>query len=225
MVQARTSQQRACTIADIKIMRILFSLVLFPALFAPAIAVRAQAAPPTASGILSPSLDRLRGSLSGLRLDKWKAPGPVREETNSNIGSITRDLDGTLPGLLATADSAPGVVSKNLPVFRNVDALYDVLLRIVETADLSAPENETEALHNALSSLEDARRSLGDAMQNAAVAQEGQVNSLQAQLQSHPAGTPTTSTVVNDGNSGPVTAKPAVRRRKPAKPPAPTPQQ
>ena len=142
----------------------------------------APAAPPTASSVLSPALAQLRDTLGGLRLDKWKAPGPVREQASGNIGSITRDLDATLPGLLAAADAAPGTVSRNLPVFRNVDALYDVLLRVVETADLSAPDSEADRLHTALAALEDARRSLGDAVESAAVSQEQQIGSLHEQV-------------------------------------------
>ncbi len=208
-------------------MRRFSALLFFPILLAPALPALAQGAAPvaataTASGILSPALTSLRQSLAGLRLDKWKAPGPVREETSGNIGSITRDLDGTLPGLLATADAAPLAVSQTLPVFRNVDALYDVLLRVVETADLSAPDSDTDALHRALTQLEDARRSLGDAMESAAVSQENQLASFRAQ--SHPQqlaapGTPSTN-VVDDG----ARATPsAAHKRKPAVKPAPTP--
>ena len=204
-------------------MRIPAALLLVPVLLLPAAAAHAQAAPPaqpaTASSILSPALDRLRQSLGAVRLEKWKAPGPVREETSGNMGSITRDLDGTLPGLLAAADSAPASVSKNLPVFRNVDALYDVLLRIVETAELAAPETDTDTLHSALTALDDARRGLGDAIQSAALAQEQQVASLGDKLRAQAAAAPPPPTaVVNDGS------KPAARHKKAAKP-QPPPQQ
>jgi hypothetical protein len=152
--------------------------------------------------MLAPALEQLRASLSGLRLDKWKAPGAVREETDANIGSITRDMTGTLPNLLATADAAPGVLSKNLSVFRNVDALYDVLLRVVETADLSAPEHEANILHQALASLDGARRSLGDAMESVATSQEQELVRLRTQVQPQAeaatAAHPVTPTVVTD---------------------------
>ena len=197
------------------------SVLLAPGLYAqdlpaaqPAPATASATAPATASSLLQPSLDQLRQSLSRLRLDKWKAPGPLREETNGNIGSITRDLDGTLPGLLTTADAAPRMVSKNLPVFRNVDALYDVLLRIVETADLAAPEAETQTLHAALTSLDNARRTLGDAIEAAAVDSE-----QAAQQRAAAPAAPATTNVVTD------TGKPVpVHRKKPA-PAKPTPQQ
>ena len=200
-----------------RIMRIRPALLLFPALLAPAAGQGETAPSATATGILSPALDKLRTTLGNLRLEKWKAPGPVREEARTNIGSIGRDLDGTLPGLLTTADAAPGAVSQNLPVFRNVDALYDVLLRVVETADLAAPTADTEALHGALTSLEDARRSLGDALEAAAVSTEAQNKSLNAQAEAQAAAAKTAPANVVDNTD----AKPAAapRRKKKAIPP------
>ncbi len=192
-----------------------YALILLPTLLLPVTAAAAQAAIPasaTASSFVSPSLDQLRQALSSVRLDKWKAPGPVRQEASSNMGSITRDLDGTLPGLLATADAAPGVISKNLPVFRNLDALYDVLLRVVETADLSAPENDTQTLSSALLSLENSRRALGDAMEEAAVTQEAQLAAREAHAQASAPAASAASTVVDDGARGGT----ATHKRKPA---------
>ena len=203
-------------------MRLSLPSLLLPALLASPAVLQAQiASPPTASSLLTPALDTLRQSVGNLRLDKWKAPGAVRQEANSNIGSITRDLDGTLPGLLTTADAAPGVISQNLPVFRNVDALYDVLLRVVETADLSAPEGDTDSLHHALTALDDARRSLGDAMEASAVGQEKRLATLEDQARAQTATPhPVPTAPVTPGSS----AKPAAttpRKHKPAaKPPA-----
>lgn len=194
-------------------MRLSPALLLLPLLLSPCVSAQAQGAPATASSILSPALTQLRQSLSGLRLDKWKAPGPVREETNGNIGSITRDLDGTLPPLLATADAAPASVAHSMPVFRNVDALYDVLLRVVETADLSAPENDTNTLHQALASLDDARRTLGDTIQSSAVAQESQLAEIHNQQAAAPVSTK--ENVVDDGVKS---THAAAHKRKPATP-------
>ncbi len=188
-------------------------LLLFPALL-----LSAQATQPTASSTLSPALDQLRAALGSVRVDKWKAPGAVRADASNNIGSIQRDLDGTLPGLLATADAAPGLVSKNLPVFRNLDALYDVLLRVVESADLAAPDDQAQSLNRALGALEDARRVLGDNLEAAAVSTEGQLGGLREQPGSGAGAAPASPSVVNDG------AKPAgaaARKRKPAKTPVP----
>ncbi len=140
------------------------------------------ASAPTASSILRPALGQLGAGLSSVHLGKWKVPGQVREETNANISSISRDLDGTLPTLLAKADGSPAAVSATLPVYRNVDALYDVLLRVTAAADRGAPKQQAAALHNALAAMETARRSLGDSVLQSAIRQDSTVSSLESAL-------------------------------------------
>jgi hypothetical protein len=109
--------------------------------------------------LLNPTLSQINQTIAGLNISRWKAPGEVRSATQQNADSIQRDLSGTLPGLLSTADAAPASVSAVFPVYRNIDALYDVLLRISETAELAAPQNEISSLSSALGKLESAHRS------------------------------------------------------------------
>ena len=161
-----------------------------PALFAqaaPAQAVPAAPAPPAGNAqsmtaILTPAIQQLRQTLTILRADKWKTPGPITQETTANIASIQRDVESTLPGLLTTADSNPGSVQDMLPAYRNVDALYDVVLRVTEVSKLAAPKEQSTALQQAIVSLEDTRRTLGDQVQSAAANQTRAIVSLQAQL-------------------------------------------
>jgi hypothetical protein len=148
---------------------------------APAPAASAPA-PTLPSAILQPSLAALELALGALRADKWKAPGSAKETTQANIDSIKRDLQATLPALEAKADAAPGSLSEMLALTRNVDALYDVVLRVTDTADLAAPDAQRTAIDQALSGLLSARRTLADQMQSAALAQEQQVRDLQKQL-------------------------------------------
>jgi hypothetical protein len=166
--------------------------------------------------LLNPALSQINQTIAGLNISRWKAPGEVRSATQQNADSIQRDLSGALPGLLSTADAAPASVSAVFPVYRNIDALYDVLLRISETAELAAPPNDISSLSSALSKLESARTDLANAILNASKNTETEVVKLQASIQqaaaAHAAPPPTT-TVVNDG---PVKTTPAKRRKKPA---------
>jgi hypothetical protein len=136
----------------------------------------------TPSTLLQPALSTLRDALGTLRLEKWKAPGGVRQKTDANVTSIQHDLDATLPGLLTKADAAPDSLSQMLPLLRNVDALYDVVLRVANTAELAAPAPQSAALNDALSGLESARRSVGERLQTVAAAQDKQVQDLQSAL-------------------------------------------
>ena len=173
--------------------------------------------------MMQPGIDAVKQALATVKVDKWKAVGPVRDETTTNIASIQRDLDGTLPGLLTTADGAPDSVTKVFPAYRNVDALYDVLLRVTTVGRTSAPTQESAALSQALLSLDDGRRGLAERVQDGAMAGEKQVVDLRAQLKAvpTPAPAPVCPTVPATPAKKPATKKPAAKpAAKPATPPA-----
>ncbi len=151
---------------------------------APATAVQAVVAP---SGLVQPSLGTVEQSLESVFLDRWKASRALKETTTNNLGSIHRDLETTLPGLLAKADGAPGSIAEMVPVSQNLGALYDVLLRVTVVAESSAPAEQTAALQQALTSLEGARRSFTERLQMAAEAQDRRVTELQTALSARPA--------------------------------------
>jgi hypothetical protein len=136
---------------------------------------------------------------------------------------MQRDLTGTLPGLLATAHADPSKVAPAFSVYRNVDALYDVLLRVSETAQLAGATNDGRALEEQRSALEASRRQLSTALLQSAQAQDAEVVQLRTAAASAPAkAAPASSkTVVDDG--APAKPKPLTRRRKPA-PSQPPPQ-
>ncbi len=143
----------------------------------------ATAAPMTRpSEVLQMPLQQLQDALSGVRLEKWKMSGELRDAADGDIRSIEQDFRQTLPPLLATADSEPGSVAKVLPAIRNVDALYDVAVRVSAMGRLTAPAAQSAALDRALKELAEARRRVGDQLQTAAVAEESRVSQLQASL-------------------------------------------
>ena len=147
----------------------------------------APAAPaPTASETLKPALVGVLQTLGSLKLDKWKR-GSVREEAGSNIDTIQRDLEETLPPLLKAADAAPTTISKVLPVTRNIDAIYDVLVHVFEAARVSAPGDQIAQLQQAMDSLEKARIKFGNHLQDTAAAQEKSIVDLRTTVQTQQA--------------------------------------
>lgn len=173
--------------------------------------------PQPASAILNPSISSLQQALDGIRLEKWKTSNTVRGDTEANIASIRHDLESTLPPLLAAADTAPSSVTQVLPAYRNIEALYDVLLRVSAVAHLAAPPPQFTALDQAIGSLESSRRTLGDQIQSSALTQDNKLHTLQASL--HAAPPPPPAPV-------PCTPPPTTtHKRKPhPKPATPTPQ-
>ena len=160
----------------------------------PAPSQPAASALTSSSDILQPALDNVRQTIEGMRIDKWKR-GTIRDEADANITTIHRDLQGTLPSLMKTADEAPATVSKVLPVSRNIDALYDVLVHVVEAARVVAPGDQVNQLQSAMDGLEKARVKLDEQLEQTAAAQEKQLGDLRSQVQTqaaqlHAAATP-----------------------------------
>ncbi len=189
--------------------------------------VSAQSAVPAApnsisvSSTLRPALAQVGQTLGGISIHRWKAPNDVKSAADQDVSSIQRDLNETLPGLMDHADAAPGSVPEAFAVYRNVDALYDTLLRVVLTANLAASDDEANSLQAALSSLEGARTTLGQSILNASQAQQAELVRIRTALARAAVvqRAPVTTTVVDDGPATDATKrKHTTTPKKPAKP-------
>lgn len=158
---------------------------------------------------VSISIAHLRRVLSSINVPKWKAPGDVRQATASDVDSMQRDVTDTLPALINTALADPSKVSSAFSVYRNVDALYDVLLRVAETAQL-AGSNDAGVLEDQRSTLEDARTQLGTALLQSAQAQDMEVVRLRSAAVVAAPAAPPAKTVVDDG---PATKSKSTKKR------------
>jgi hypothetical protein len=217
------------------------SAVLAQTAQAPAPPPPAAAAPAPSGNTTGPALAALRPVLAqvgdavgNLRIIKWKAPADLRDSTQGDVGSIQRDLTATLPPLLdqAQANSSPaGPLAPAFAIFRNIDALYDVLLRVSEMASLAGTSAEAARLEAARATLESARAELANSLLESVTAQDTQIAQLRAEVAAAakaatppPAATPS-KVVVDDGPQQP----PKRRKKKPptstTPPTTPPPQQ
>jgi hypothetical protein len=183
---------------------------------------RSQASLALGNGLqqVSIAIAHLRQTLDSVNVSKWKAPGDVRHTSQSDLYSMQRDVSDTLPGLINTALADPAKVSPAFTVYRNVDALYDVLLRVSETAQL-AGSNDAQLLEDQRSALEDARTQLGAALLQSAQAQDTEVVHLRTMAVAPPPPAPAAKTVVDDGPAAtPKTTKKRVHKPTPPPPTA-----
>jgi hypothetical protein len=205
----------------------LIFLVASPAVHAQAaIAASPAAAVPATPGFavasLRPALANVQTAVADLGVAHWKVSGATRAATEQDVASMQRDLTTTLPALMALADAAPAngtvALSPSFAVFRNLDALYDVLLRVTETAALAGSSSDANILEEARAGLEDARGKLGAWLLQSISAQDAQIANSQVHVshQAPPAATGPTKIVVDDG---PDSSKP--RKKKPPTNPAP----
>lgn len=159
----------------------LLGLVLF---CPPVIGIAQQLATTQApSSLLQPALDSVARAGSSVDLNRWKGSSSARDEVDANLASMQKDLQATLPPLLAAADASPSSAAASLPVLLNLDALYSVLLRVAIASRNGAPRDQNTALEQAAMLLDSARRDIGDTVLTAAKAQEQRAAELQATLQ------------------------------------------
>lgn len=194
------------------------------ALAAPLAAAQAPATPPaatapaaapaavTASSILNPALEALTATVNGLKTDKWKR-GSVRDEAGQDIGSILTDIQVHLPPLLSDADAAPALASRLVPVARNIDALYDVLLRVYDASRIAGPSDQVDSLQQSLSTLSRARLALYDQMEQSTGAQEQLAVQLRATVEKQ------SEQIASAAKPAPCPT-PAAKKKKTAKPSA-----
>jgi len=172
--------------------------------------------PVAPSDILQHSLDEVRQTVGDLKLDKWKK-GSVRDEAENNINAIQRYMQGTLPALMKEGDAAPGTLSKVLPISRNVDALYNVLVHVEEASRVSAPGDQVGQLQQALAGLEKARVAFGNQLQQTAAVQEKQMVELHTTVQTQAASLKAAAATPPPAPKCPAPPAPAKKKKIPVK--------
>jgi uncharacterized protein YhaN len=195
-------------------------------------ALFAQATPqvsPPPTGALAPGTDpELNGTLrqieqiastinldvGKLRVYKWKADSASRRQAEGNIDSVQRNLTAALPQFIAAARSSPRNIAPEFRLYRNLNALSDVLNSIAESAGAFGPRDEYERLAADLNGLETARNALGKRVEALAEAQAQELAQLRKQLLEAGAAKGVPSKVVVDDNA-PASKQKSTARKKP----------
>jgi hypothetical protein len=169
-----------------------------------------------------------QGDLSRLRIEKWKTDSGTKRQTQGNVESVERNLQTALPGILADLKNSPESAPLTFKVYRNLDALNDVLSSVVESAGAFGSKEEFQSLNRDLSAIEDSRRAFADRMDKIAAAKETEIGQLRVALQNARAEATPKKTVVDDTEppkKANAPKKKSVPKPKPtnsANPPAPT---
>ena len=182
---------------------------------APASAAVPDTALPTYTDLLKPALAALYGTLSDLRIDKWKG-GSVRAEAEHDTASIVDNLNEKVPGLLKDADAAPTSLAAALPLARNFAAVYDVSLRVLDASRIAAPSDQAARIQDALNGLATANRALYERMEQAAAMQERHIGDLETRLKAQQEAALHAVPVSTPPPACPAPAKKAAVKRRPA---------
>src|SRR5579863_3905906 len=167
-----------------------------------------------------------QSDLVKLRIEHWKTDNSYKKQALGNVDSIQRNLQGALPEIISQLRAAPEDVPATFKLYRNLDALYDVLGSVVEGAGAFGSKDDLQTLSNDLSAFETTRKQIAERIESLSSAKEAEIVRLRADLKTAQAAIPAAppkKTVVDD-NEPP--KKPAVKKKpKPKTPPATTPGQ
>lgn len=170
-------------------------------------------------GQLDTASKTAQADLSRLRVDKWKTDGSTKKQSAQDVESIQRNLQDALPEMIGQLRSSPEDLSATFKLYRNLDALYDVMGGVVESAGAFGPKDDFQAVSNDLSAFEALRKQLAERMENLAGSKEQEIVRLRSELktaQSEIPATPPKKVVVDDTQP----EKKSVRKKPVAKKPA-----
>jgi hypothetical protein len=194
------------------------SLNRAPAAAPPASVQPAPIPDATASlGPLNQVVENTRVDLARLRVDKWKADAASKRQAEANAESVQRNLTAALPAIVQQVRANPGSVGATFKLYRNLNALYDVMSSLSESAGAFGSSEEYQALANDTAKLDTLRRSLADRVEAMATYRDTEVAQLQARARqaAPPAAAAPPKKIIVDDNE-PVkksTRKPAAKKK------------
>jgi len=180
---------------------------------------------------LDASAKNTQADLVKLHIERWKTDSTYKKQALTNVDAIQRNLQGALPEIMAQLRSAPEDLGSTFKVYRNLDALYDVLGSVVESAGAFGSKDDFQSLSNDLNQFEGARKQLASRMEGLSSSKEAEIVRLRTELKTAQAAIPSEppkKVVVDDTQPAkkPAAKKPAAKpKTAPAKPKPATPPQ
>ena len=159
-----------------------------------------------------------QGDLVKLRIEHWKTDNGSKKQALANVDAIQRNLQGALPQIVGQLRAAPEDVPATFKLYRNLDALYDVLGSVVESTGAFGSKDDLQTLSNDLNAFETTRKQMGERIDTLATAKETEIVRLRADLKTAQAAIPLVppKKILVDDNEPP--KKPAVKKKPVAKP-------
>jgi hypothetical protein len=156
--------------------------------------------------------------LGKLRIEKWKAGDPEKQQMQQVAASLQKNMSMAIPALMNEVQAAPGSVSKAFKLYHDINVVYEFLNSLSEAAGAYGKKEEYGPLANDASALDSARQNLSTYIEQAA-------NTLEAPK---PQPTPSARTtpsgpkkiVIDDDAPAP---KKTTKKKKPAPTPTPPP--
>jgi hypothetical protein len=164
-----------------------------------------------------------QADLMKLRIERWKTDNSSKKQALGNVDSVQRNLQNALPEMISQLRNSPEDMPASFKLYRNLDALYDVVGSVVESAGAFGPKDDFQALSNDLTNFEATRKQLAERMENLTASKEQEIVRLRTELKTAQAAIPAAppkKIVVDDNEPA---KKPVVKKKPVAKKPATAP--
>jgi hypothetical protein len=164
-----------------------------------------------------------QADLTKLRIERWKTDGGSKKQALGNVDSIQRNLQNALPAIIAQLRGAPEDMPVTFKLYRNLDALYDVMGSVVESTGAFGSKDDLQALSTDLNTFEGTRKQIAERLENLAASKEQEILRLRTELKTAQAAVPAEppkKIVVDDNEPA---KKSPVKKKPVAKKPAATP--
>ena len=152
------------------------ALCVLVALGALAVGQAAPANPPVNQATVLASMEQTSYStvaqLQALRIDKWKTESDQKRQAQGNADSLVRNMTAALPTMITAARTNPNSFAANFKLYRNISALYDVMLPLTESAGAFGQKGEFQALGEQLQRWDEIRRQFGDYLEQLATSKD-----------------------------------------------------
>jgi len=149
------------------------SFFIFSAMVA--LVAYAQALPPQAANAAQPApvfntaqftalvdagAQQMALAVARLRIDKWKTDSQTKQQSQASADSISRNLTEALPGMTAAVRTNPADLVANFKLYRNLNALYEVMTSLAESAGAFGPKQDYDDIAQLTANLDAQRQSL-----------------------------------------------------------------
>ena len=129
-------------------------------------------------------------NLAKLRIDRWKTDSSTKAQAEGNVISLQRNLNAALPNIVGEVRNDPANLTSGLKLYRNVNALFEVLSAVTEYAGAFGSKDEYRSLGTDAANLDDARRLLADQLESLSSVKETQITQLKNEAMAAQASVP-----------------------------------
>lgn len=154
--------------------------------------------------------------IAKLRIEKWKADSQDKQQAQSDADSVERNLTQALPGMTGAVRNAPQDLAANFKLYRNLNALYDVMKTLTEASAAFGPKQDYQMLTQYSDMIDGYRRNLADYLETLAASKDAELTRLRAQARTVQTATPTKKVIIDD--NAPTPKKTTKKKAKPSPP-------